>query len=97
MPRVTVEFDLPEGQAIPDPRDIVRLTSPDWHCDWWHIEDVQEYYAGDGEYIAFTDEEAREVLELVAKYSSPETGICWDSINEWQSQIYDKYYERVEN
>jgi len=34
------------------------------------------------------------VLELMAQYSSPEIGICWDSINEWQSQIYDKYYER---
>lgn len=96
MPKVTIEIDLPEGQPMPSKEDILRLTDPNWHSDWWHIEDVQEYYAGDGEYITFTDEEAREVLELVAKYSSPETGICWDFINVWQTEIYNKYYERVE-
>ena len=96
MPKVTIEIDLPEGQLPPDPRDILRLTDPNWHSDWWHIEDVQEFYAGDGEYITFTDDEAREVLYSMAKYSSPETGICWDSINVWQSEIYDKYYEREE-
>jgi len=95
--KVTIEIDLPDGQAIPDARDIVRLTSPDWHSDWWSIDDVREFYAGDGEYITFTDEECREVLELMAQYNSPEIGLCWDSINVWQSQIYDKYYERVEN
>ena len=96
MPKLTIEIDLPDGQSIPDPRDIARLTDPSWHCDWWHIEDVQEFYAGDGEYITFTDDEAKEVLEMMAKYSSPKTGICWDSINVWQSEIYDKYYEREE-
>jgi len=95
--RVTIEIDLPEGQAIPQAHDIVRLTDPNWHADWWHIEDVQEYYAGDGEYITFTESEAREVLELMAKYSSPETGICWDSINEWQEQVYNDHYERIES
>ena len=97
MPKVIVEFDLPEGHAIPDPRDIVRLTDPDWHCDWWHIEDVQEYYAGDGEYITFTEDEAREVLELMAKYSDPTVGINWDAINVWQQQVYEDHYERIEN
>ena len=38
--KVVVEFDLPEGQAIPDPREIVMLTSPDWIASWWHIDDV---------------------------------------------------------
>ena len=40
MPKVIVEFDLPEGQAIPDPREIVMLTSPDWMASWWHISDI---------------------------------------------------------
>ena len=84
MPKVIVEFDLPEGQAIPDPRDIARLTDPNWHCDWWHIEDVQEYYAGDGEYATLTDDEAQYVLKMMEKYGNPEVGINWDAIHEWQ-------------
>lgn len=95
--KVIIEIDLPEGQSIPDPRDIVRLTSPDWHCDWWSVDDVAEFYAGDGEYITFTEQESREVLELIARCNSPEIGISWDSINVWQSEIYDKYYERADS
>lgn len=75
--KVIVEFDLPEGQAIPDPRDIVRLTSPDWHSEWWHISDVQSV-AED-----LTDEEAREVLELMAKYADCNIGINWETIEVW--------------
>ena len=90
MPKVMIEINLPDGWDIPREYDILKLSDPDWHGEWWHIEDVQEYYAGDGEYITFTDEEAREVLELMAKYNSPETGICWDSINVWQQQIYEE-------
>jgi hypothetical protein len=95
MMRVSVEFDLPEGQAIPDPRDIARLTDPNWHADWWHIEDVQEHYAGDGEYITFTEEEAQSVLGLMAKYSSADVGICWDSIHVWQEMIFDERKEET--
>lgn len=91
--KVVVEFDLPEGQAIPDPRDIVCLTDPNWHCDWWHIEDVQELYLGDGEYATLTEEEARDVLELMAKYSDPCVGINWDAINVWQEEIYNQRKE----
>ena len=93
--KVMIEIDLPEGQAIPDASDIVRLTSPDWHCDWWHIEDVQELYLGDGEYSTLTDEEAREVLELMAKYSSPDIGINWDSIRVWQDEIFNEREEET--
>ena len=84
MPKVVVEFDLPEGQSIPDPRDIVRLTSPDWHAEWWHIEDVQSV-AED-----LTDEEAREVLEYMAKYHYCNVGINWDAIEVWADMIREE-------
>ena len=45
MPKVMIEIDLPEGQAIPDARDIVRLTDPDWLASWWSIDDVKEVLA----------------------------------------------------
>jgi len=86
--KVVVEFDLPEGQAIPDPREIVMLTSPDWIASWWHIDDVREYYAGDGEYVELFDEECREVLRLAEKYHDCDVGICWDSLNVWQDQVF---------
>lgn len=79
--RVVVEFDLPEGQAIPDPRDIVRLTSPDWYCDWWSYEDVQSV-AED-----LTDDEAREVLEIMAHKSDANIGINWTSIEVWADWV----------
>lgn len=36
---------------------------------------------------------SNEVYEYL-RCNSPEIGISWDSINVWQSEIYDKYYER---
>jgi hypothetical protein len=77
MPKVIVEFDLPEGQSIPSPLDIVRLTSPDWHSEWWHIEDVQ------GENPDLTDDEAREVLNIMAHKSDCNVGINWETIEVW--------------
>ena len=81
--KVVVEFDLPEGQAIPDPRDIVRLTSPDWHAEWWHIEDVQS------ENPDLDDDEAREVLNIMAHKADCNIGINWDSINVWADWVRD--------
>lgn len=90
MPKVIVEFELPEGQAIPDPVSIVRLTSPDWHCDWWHFSDVQE---GNGN-EDLTDDEAREVLCLMNKYADCNVGINWDSIDVWADWVRDGREEK---
>jgi hypothetical protein len=75
--KVIVEFDLPEGQAIPDPVSIVRLTSPDWHSEWWHISDVQSV-AED-----LTDEEAQRVLRYMAHKPDCNLGINWETIELW--------------
>jgi len=91
MPKVIVEFDLPEGQEIPSPLDIVRLTSPDWHSEWWHFEDVQSV-AED-----LTDDEAREVLGLMAKYSDCNVGINWETIEVWADIVRDERPETEEN
>ena len=88
MPKVTIEIDLPEGQAIPDPRDVLRLTSPDWMASWWHIDDVQsfrDYDENDPERLS--DEEAREVLRLMDKYHDCEIGINWDVIDNWIDHV----------
>lgn len=85
--KVIIELDLPEGQAIPSAYDCARLTDPDWHCEWWHIEDVQSV-AED-----LTDDEARDVLSIMAKKSDANIGINWDSIDAWAGWVRD---ERVE-
>lgn len=77
MPKVIVEFDLPDGQLIPDPLSIVQLTSPDWYCDWWHIEDVQSV-AED-----LSDDEARKVLRYMARKPDASMGINWETIELW--------------
>jgi hypothetical protein len=87
--KVIVEFDLPEGQAIPDPRDIVRLTDPDWIASWWHIDDIiqQDNGAEDEPYSDLTHEEAREVLRLMDKYHDCDVGINWDVIDSWIDHV----------
>jgi hypothetical protein len=84
--KVVIEIEIPDGQDLPDPRDIVRLTSPDWHCDWWHYSDVQE---GNGN-EDLTDDEAREVLCLMNKYADCNVGINWDSIDVWADMVRDE-------
>ena len=82
--RVTIEFELPEGQAIPDPLDIARLTDPNWLASWWHISDVHLQANDDGENDEadeITDDEAREVLRLIAKHHDSNVGINWDVID----------------
>lgn len=90
MAKVTIEIDLPEGQPMPSKEDILRLTDPNWHSDWWHIEDVQEYYAGDGDYFDLTIYEAQNVLRMMEKYGNPEVGINWDAIHEWQRIVIEE-------
>lgn len=72
--KVTIEFDLPEGQEMPQVDDILTLTSPDWHIEKWHISDVQQ----DNEWV--TDDQAREVLKWMYKYHDANVGINWDFI-----------------
>ena len=79
--KVVIEIDLPDGQAFPDPRDIVRLTSPDWHCDWWSYEDVQ------GGNPDLDDDEARRVLEIMNHKKDCNVGINWDSIDVWADWV----------
>jgi hypothetical protein len=90
--KVVIEIEIPDGQDLPDPRDIVRLTSPDWHCDWWHYSDVQE---GNGN-EDLTDDEAREVLCLMNKYADCNVGINWDSIDVWADMVREGRPEEEE-
>ena len=87
MPKLTIEIDLPEGQAIPSADDIARLTNPDWIASWWHIDDVKEQYLGDEEYGELTDEEAREVLRLADKYHDCENGLNWEVFDSWADHV----------
>lgn len=90
--KVTIEIELPEGHAIPDPISIVRLTDPDWLASWWHISDVQDCVTGwgdDEDAEEITDEEAREVLRLLDKYHDCENGICWDVIRSWADDVIE--------
>ena len=89
--RVVIELNIPDGQAIPHTEDILRLTSPDWKADWWHIEDIQ------GENPDLDDDEAREVLNIMARKSDCNIGINWDSINVWADWVRDLRPEEDEN
>lgn len=92
--KVTIELDLPEGQAIPKAEDIKRLTDPDWIASWWHISDVKDLQRGwededeyENELDDLTDEEAREVLRLADKYHDCEEGINWEVLRGWVDHV----------
>ena len=82
MPKIMIEFDLPEGQAIPTTEDIKRLTDPNWLACWWHISDVMDSFNSeeDHEGLNLTEDEAREVLRQLDKYHNCEVGINWEVI-----------------
>lgn len=89
--KVLIEVELKEGQQIPRPEDVARLTSPDWLADWWHIDDIKENASQD-----ITDEEAREVLELASKYRDCNIGLNWDAFTVWTDSVIDERIERYE-
>ena len=96
MPKIVLEFDLPEGQEIPDIGDVVRLTDPDWLCDWWHISDVAGCFNDDenAEGYNLDDDECREVLRLLESKHDASLGINWDTIEYWADHVLD---ERLAN
>jgi hypothetical protein len=73
--RVMIEFDLPDGQAVPTVDDIKRLTDPNWISDWWHIDDVGEVCDGED----LTDDERREVLRRAKKNRDASIGLNWET------------------
>jgi hypothetical protein len=72
--KVTIEFELPDGQELPLVSDILTLTSPDWYIERWHIDDVMD----DHQWL--TKDQAREVLKWMEKYHDANHGINWDFI-----------------
>ena len=80
--KVTIEFDLPEGQEMPKVEDILMLTSRDWLLDAWHISDVQM----ENDWV--TDEQAREILEIVKRRRDCNVGINWEMI---ENIVCDEY------
>ena len=75
--KVMIEIDLPDGQKIPTSDDILRLTSPNWISDWWHIDDVSDCL--DPEYH-LSEDDCREVLRRVLKYRDANEGINWSTL-----------------
>ena len=87
MTKITITIDLPEGQAVPSEADILRLTSPDWVADWWHISDVKEQYCGDGDYYDLTDDQCRRVLQLMKDNKDACIGFNWDYVAEITEEV----------
>lgn len=93
--KITIELDLPEGQAIPRAEDIARLTNTDWIASWWHISDVQDCFNDETNEQGFnlSDEEAREVLRLADKYHDCEQGINWEVLYSWAEDVINNRKE----
>ena len=87
----TITVEIPDN--MPDhiaKEKFSRLFSNDWIIDWWHISDVQ------GERPDLTDEQAREVLNMVACRRDAEIGINWEFIQEIADELFDEPEELIE-
>jgi hypothetical protein len=95
MPKVMIELDLKENQAIPNAEDCARLTDPDWLCDWWSIWDVHCQANDDMSEDAkkITDDEARKVLALLNKHKDSCVGINWDVLDAWIDDVKEQREE----
>ena len=87
--KVMIEIDLPDGQKIPTSDDILRLTSPDWISDWWHIDDLEN---ADWDDYDVTEDDYREILRRAKKYLDSNSGLNWETM-----QCYvDSYLQEKE-
>ena len=87
--KVMIEINLPEGQKIPTSEDILRLTSPDWVSDWWHIDDLEN---ADWDGYLVTEDDYREILRRAKKYLDSNSGLNWETM-----QCYvDSYLQEKE-
>ena len=96
MPKITIELDLPDGQEIPSAENILKLTSPDYYTDFWCVEDI----CADHDWL--TQDQAREVIELMYRYHDATIGINWDVIHEIVREHFSKpegycFIETAEN
>ena len=71
--KVTIEFELPDGQEVPKVEDIIALTSPDWYTERWHIDDIKNCRK-------MTDDQARDVIEMMYKHHDCNVGTNWEYI-----------------
>ena len=88
--KVMIEINLPDGQKIPTSEDILRLTSPDWISDWWHIEDVGDCLAP---HYELSEEDCREVLRRLSKYRDPSEGINWNTLRYYADMVFEERKE----
>jgi hypothetical protein len=79
MPKVMIEVEIPEGKIDEAIYAVKKHFSPDWMCEWWHIDDVIEQAENHNEQL--TEEEARQVLKYMDKFHDCNYGHTWDSMD----------------
>lgn len=80
MPKVTIEVDIPDESKIDEAIYAVKKHfSPDWMCEWWHIDDVIEQAENHDEQL--TEDEARDVLTFMEHFHDCNYGHTWDSMD----------------
>jgi hypothetical protein len=78
--KVMIEVEIPDNAVVEGAINAVkRHFSPDWMCEWWHIDDVHNQAEIHDEEL--TEEEARKVLRLMDEYHDCNYGHTWDSMD----------------
>ena len=88
--KAMIEVDIPDGADIDEAIYAVkRHFSPNWMCEWWHIDDVINQ-ASDGHDKEITEDEAREVLRLMDDYHDCNIGHSWETMDAYIEHIIEQ-------
>ncbi len=81
----TIAVQVPNHITETEARaNIERLFSPDWLSSWWSTQDIQD------ERPDLTDEQAREVLEMLDRRHDANIGINWEVIRIVAGMLFDE-------
>ena len=94
MPKMMIEVDIPNGRSVAEAQGaVIRAFDPDWVAEWWHIEDVASHAECMGE--SLTDQECRDVLNLMMHKHDCNIGINWEVIAYWIDYVVEEREEEV--
>lgn len=90
--KAMIEIDIPSGRSIAEAESAVkRVFDPNWVSEWWHTDDVDCHARNMGETL--TEEECRDVLNLMMHKHDCNIGINWEVIAYWIDYVVEQREE----
>lgn len=95
MKTITIQINVPDEFPEHNVQRLIGVAemeaSPDFMSIWWSIEDVTDRCRED-----ITDDEAREILEMMDKYHDCTIGVSWDTMDVYIDEVLNQREETAE-